>query len=178
MKTCRSAVFLVSAGLLAGCTHDVAPDPNRFNLEPERVATLKPGQAVALKNGYTSEDKVKFTSNNNTFVFDQQQYTSAAIATLGRSLEKQGIRIDPAADKAIILRVRIQKYQVQVNYPLAYIFARAGTEASFAGDGEVYVEADNPNPRVSGASLQMQAAIQSALRALVSDPKFVAYMNR
>lgn len=180
MKTRHSAVLLVWVILIiGGCvTFDATPDPNFGNLEPERLASLKGGQVVALKNGYPSEDKVSFKSGTRTYVFDQQQFTEAAIANLRRALEKQGIKIDAAVDKAITLRVRIQKFEVQVNGIIVTAFARAGLDASFAADGDVYVEGANPNPRIAQSSVAMQAAVQVALRALVADPKFIAYVNR
>src|SRR4051812_48280231 len=65
----------------------ISTDANNFSAEPERLAQLKlQQQTVALKNGYPGCDKVKCKINNARWVLDQEQFTSTAIAMLGRAL--------------------------------------------------------------------------------------------
>ena len=67
MNTFRNSV-LAACVLLAGCISvEVPTDASTFNVEPQRLAHLKPQQqTVTLRNGYPGSDKVSYKINNAT----------------------------------------------------------------------------------------------------------------
>ena len=156
---------------------DIPTDASTFNVEPQRLAHLKPHQqSIVLRNGYSGSNKVSYKINNVSWVLDQEQFTNTAIAMLGRALEKHGVKVAPSAEKVITLRVRVLGAGLRI-YPFVGVAsARVGLEANLAGVGEFYVESVNGSP--GGATRAFDGAVLFTLNQLLEDPKFVAYMNR
>lgn len=172
-----AATAVAIAGALAGCAIDVPTDPQTFNLEPASMSQLRESQqAVALKNGYQSENKQQFKVGPHTWIVDARGLTDTAIAMLGRGLEKRGLKPAPQAEKTVTLRVVAHSASVQ-SYPgFAQTRVRVALDA-LCGDGtRVLTNADNMSP--SGAQRAFDGAVLFALNRLLADEKFLAYMNR
>lgn len=123
-------VPVVTLSLFAGCA-PVPTDLGAFQLRPDELAHLQPGQAVSLANGSPRNKRngqpIKarvnvygdlshgggkgfgHTERNvvlGSFTLDQDQLTETAIIILARALEKQGIQRRDQAEKTITLSLR------------------------------------------------------------------------
>jgi hypothetical protein len=172
-------LYFAVAGLVAmcsGCTWDIVGDPNRHSLEPDRVSSLRAPQNVALKNAYSSESKLDVQMGAYTVVFDQRRMTDAAIVMLGRALQKQGITNDAQASKSVELRLRPVRWRVAGMMPAPQRIGTVVLDVRFGDGTTATLEAENSSP--ANFDRVFDGAILFALRELVADERFVAYMNR
>jgi hypothetical protein len=176
MTTFRFLLPPVFLFALAACTADIATDPNTFSLEPGRVSHLRRPQSVSLANGFEAESKRSFKINANTWVFDEKQLTNTAIAVLNRGMTQQGLAVEPNGGKTIVMRASVLGARVRTYPFVAFVDARVGLHADFGDGTKTYVEADNSSP--AGAPRAYDGAMLFALQQLLTDEKFVAYINR
>ena len=172
-------LHLIAAMLAVGlgaCTIEMPSDPNRYSLEPNAAAHLRGPQSVALVNGYPGESKVRMRLGGTTLVFDQKQMTDTAIAMLGRSLQPQGITDAPQAPKTVTLRVTPTRLRVHGIAPFPQRTATLRMEVSFGDGTSDTLQAENSSP--ADFDRLLDGAILFALQALLTNEKFVAYLNR
>ena len=180
-KLLRLAVAGCGAALIAaltGCAIDIQTNPDGFNIEPGRATHLRIPQAVALKNGYDAEAKVSFSAGmGQTWSVEQKQLTNTAVAMLKRGLEKQGISTPGEAQKTIALRVRAEHAFLHSNpmSPISNSNATVTLDAVFGDGTTASVGAKNQSPL--GPHRAFDGAVLFALQELLSDPRFVAYVN-
>lgn len=166
---------------LAGCATTGTSSPDRFSLEPSAVSHLRGPQTIKVVNGYLGPaiHTLRFSQNSVTVAMDQKDFTETAINVLSRALEKQGIRASSDSPKTVTLRVRI----------LDHSMGGIMIAPEFTGQVELVAELGN-GVSVSRHGRDMyrglgtepwgrafDAAVLVALRGLVSDDKFVAYVN-
>jgi len=168
------AVFLSS--LVAGCGGDVMTSPESVRLEPSKAAHLRGPQTVALTNAYKTEFKREITAGRNTTrVVDFKELTENEIIVLRRALEDRGIKVSPAANKSIDLRVHpVVSIDILIGDVAAT--ARLTLDAQF-GDG-TRTSVVGVATSGFGAERAFPAAMMSALHQLLVDRAFVDYINR
>jgi|RhiMethySRZTD1v2_1073278.scaffolds.fasta_scaffold863577_2 hypothetical protein len=170
-RSLRHLILLVVAGLLGSCSTD-STNPNRFSLAPSELAHLRAQQSVSMRNAYQAPAPSKALR----LTFDQKQLTDTAIAMLTRAMEKHGIAVAAEAEKTVTLRVRLAYLRMHGVAPVPQRTARIyldaalgdGTSTSLEGEESSYGEFDRA----------IDGAIFMALKDLVADEKFVAYMKR
>lgn len=171
----RSVAVLLGA-TLAGCTMEVVSNPDTFKVEPTRLSHLRQPQAVALKNMYASETKAQVRIHPHDFVFELKQLTDTAIVMLARSMDKHGIGVSEQAEKVVTLRVRVLGMRVRAIPPYSETVIGMQLDARFGDGMNTSVRADGNSPL--GGERAASAAVLFALYKLLTDEKFVAYMNR
>lgn len=162
---------------LVSCTTDPSSDPNRFSLPPGEVAHLRAPQRVTLKNAYTAPAVTKVQAGLIPLEFDQKQFTDTAIAMLTRAMDKHGIAVAPQAEKTITLRVRgPTNLSMRGGLGATARTARLYLDAEFGDGTSTSLEAEE----TTGGEFTraMDGAVLVALKDLVADEKFVAYMKR
>lgn len=175
MRTFLHLLGAFFVATLAGCAVDMASNPNRYSLEPGVVEHLQKSQAIALKNAYTSESKAPIRMGGTTLTFDRKEMTDTAVAMLSRALEKQGIANAETAEKTVTLRIRLASLRVHGFAPVPQRTGRLFLDFRL-GDGTTgTLEAENSSP--ADFDRVLDGAILFALRDLVKDERFVAYMN-
>jgi hypothetical protein len=166
---------LVAAGL-AGCANpDVRTNPNTFSVEPAALSQLRRPQTVALNNAYETETKVPLMFNKVRRMADLKQHTDTAIVMLRRAMEKQGITVAQQAEKTMVLRLRPIRVHVQLHVLHNQTDAAMFLEVEF-GDGTTTTTRGQKTS--SAAESAFDGAILDTLNRLLTDEKFVAYMNR
>jgi hypothetical protein len=178
MLLMRRLIILPVVLGLGACTGFATPNtsnPDRFSLEASAVAHLRGPQTVKITNAYPGPAVVQFRVGRVTLDQDQHQYTDTAIVMLSRALEKHGIGKSEDAGKAVELRVRLAGGRVGGRVISPEYHGRVVIEAQF-GDGTATL---HPGSDMSpgGWARAFDAAIVVALRGLVAEEKFVAYMN-
>jgi len=164
-----TAMLLVIA--LSGCAVDVVPTANNFSIEPKYTNQLRGQQRVALVNGYTTQSPARYTLQSNKFNFDRRQMTDTAITMLGQALEKQGILVDPKAEKTIWLQVAPSGMTFAM-----FRYTGKVTLAARFGDGkQAHIPQENLSPM--GWERAFEGAMLFALQDLLEHENFVAYLN-
>jgi len=171
----RHVAFPVIACLLSSCTTDPSSDPNRFSLPPGDVAHLRAPQSVALKNAYTAPAVNRIQAGLIPLEFDQKQFTDTAIAVLARAMEKHGIGVAGQAEKTVTLRVR-GPTDLRMRGMPPQRTARLYLDAEFGDGTSTSLEAEETT--MGEFTRAMDGAVLVALKDLVADEKFVAYMKR
>lgn len=176
MRSCLSLFVAVLTLALAGCAVTIATDPNRFNVEPQQLPNLHRPQAVTLKNAVKEDARplVLKPAAGVSWTIDQRKLTDTAVAMLGRALEKNGVTVPPQADKEIALGVRVRNVHNR-RVPFAMLTSvRVAIYVVFGDGTKTYVEGDYTK---SNFEVAFDGAVQDALNHLVTDEKFVAYLN-
>jgi hypothetical protein len=173
-------VAVLASVTLAGCGGQVVTSPDVISIDPSRVAHIRAPQDVALSNAYAGDAKqakqVYSPDGGSTWELDARQMTDTAIVALRRALERRGVMASQAAGKTIAMRVRIRSTYAQP-IPLAVpAMARLELEAQFGDGTSTWVEGEAGS--AFGVTGSYNGAIQLALYRLLSDAKFIAYMNR
>lgn len=168
----RAATVLVPLAL-SGCGMmiSVPTNPDNYSIDPKAVAQLRAPQSVALENAYPVELPAAMPMRNNTLVVEQQKLTETAIVMLSRALEKQGIAVSPQGDKTITLRVRAQGYRMQMFRWTGQVILETKL-----GDGTI-ISYPNESLSPKGWENAFDGAVLFALNDLLSDDRFVAYVN-
>lgn len=163
---------------LAGCamTIDIPTSPDTFNVEPAALSHLRQSQGIAVKNGYGVETKREIKMHPHTWAFDLNQHTESAVVMLRRAMAKHGIGTAENAEKTITLRVRDPQATVRMLPGFAQTRAVLALDAEFGDGTKTYIEAENMSPW--GAQRAYDGAILFALNRLLTDDKFVAYVNK
>jgi hypothetical protein len=170
-----AAAFL--ALVAAGCAVDVPTSPDTFSLDAKGASHLRRPQSVALSNGYETEAKKQFSVGHGvTWAVDQKQLTETAVVMLKRSFEKHGITPVAQGDKSVLLRVRADNAFVHSGAFVAHSNVRLVLEAQFGDGTSTSIPGDNQSPM--GAQRAFDGAVLFALNGLLSDERFVAYLNR
>jgi hypothetical protein len=173
MRMLISCTLVMIFGL-AGCAMGPASDPNRFSMEPADVAHMRATTSLSLRNAYGSPSPVHVAMGVTTFTFDQKQLTDTAITMLTRAVEKHGIKVVGGAEKTMTLRVRPQSLRMQGMPPRRT--SRLVFDAQY-GDG-TSTSLVSEETTMGDFERSMDGAVLAALKALVQDEKFLAYMNR
>ena len=180
------AVILVVT--LGGCAptieKTVSTDPTRFNLKPAAVPPLRT-KSVALKNAYQASTVVGIPNKDADSVplplqrpvtprwsSDLKALTDTATVMLGRSLEKQGVVVSAAGQKAVTFAVTVLNYE---DVFLQGIRFRVIVEARYPDGTKSVKEGTDTSGTVVGRALD--GAVVAALNDLLGDAQFVAYMN-
>lgn len=171
----RQLPFALIACVLTSCTTDPSSDPNRFSLPPGEVAHLRAPQRVTLRNAYTAPDVTRVQAGLIPLEFDQKQFTDTAIAVLTRAMDKHGIAVVPQAEKTITLRVRGPTNLRMRGMPPQRT-ATLYLDAEFGDGTSTALEAEETT--MGEFTRAMDGAVLVALKDLVADEKFVAYMKR
>ena len=171
----RRLLIPLMAYFLSSCTTDPSSDPNRFSLSASELAHLRTPQRVTLRNAYTAPDVTKVQAGLIPLEFDQKQFTDTAIAVLTRAMDKHGIEIAPQAEKTITLRVRGPTGLRGRGMPPQRT-ATLWLDAEFADGTSTSLEAEETT--MGEFTRAMDGAVLVALKDLVADEKFVAYMKR
>ena len=173
--------FLVLAFcLLAGCgAVEIKTDPGAFDVQPDKLAHLRSGEAVSLVNGYPGEAKLQLRpAGGAKWIVDQQQLTGTAITMLTRALEKQGIQVRERSERTITLRLRVAGAyinKVGFGYYVYVPTAQVVLQAAFGDGSATSARAQNGSPHNAGRAFD--GAVLFALNDLLKDEKFVAYVN-
>lgn len=170
------ATTLLAFGLSA-CVNIVETNPDNYSIETAAVAPLRGPHSVALKNAYAAVQEAKATMpmrGGHKLVVEQKDLTNTAIVMLKRAFEQQGIRIAEDAEKTVTLRVRAT----------GYAFAAGGITVTGKivlqaqlGDGTV-ISYPNENLTPRGWEHAFDGAVLFALKELVADERFIAYVKR
>ena len=173
----RILAALLSA-TLAGCGGTIYTDPNAVNLEPARLSHLRSPQTITLINGVANATRHEIRQGDEVkWELDTRQLTDTAVETLRRGLQKQGIRDTGQSAKRLTLRVTMRGAYAQfVPAPTVLSSARITLEVDFGDGTSTWV--DGRNGSAFGVQRAFEGAIQVALTVLLSDPQFVAYLNR
>lgn len=169
--------FGLTVCLLSSCTTDPSSDPNRFSLPPGELAHLRAPQRVTLTNAYTVAAVKQMQIGLIRLDFDQKQFTDTAIAVLTRAMDKHGIAVAPQAEKTITLRVRgPTDLRMRGGLGATSRTATLYLDAEFGDGTSTSLEAEE----TTGGEFTraMDGAVVVALKDLVADEKFVAYMKR
>ncbi len=168
-------LVLPLAALLSACTLPVSTSPDTFDVAPAALAHLPRTKPVTVENGYTADAPYPFKVEMHTWVVDQRQITDTAVVMLDRALAKQGLAAGPGG-KTVRLRVQQPSAYVRMLPFVAQTFATLTLDAEFGDGTRTSVRADNQSP-MSGPRA-FEGAVLFALNQLLSDERFVAYMNR
>ena len=165
----RLLAVLLIAGSLGSCSTD-STDPNRFSLPPSDLAHLRAPQSLGMRNAYPAPAPIK----TGLLAFDQQQLTETAIAMLTRAMDKHGIAVAAQAEKTVTLRVRLTNLRMRGMPPQRT--ARIYLDAELGDGTSTSLEAEETS--LGEFDRAIDGAILVALKDLVADEKFVAYMKR
>ena len=160
---------------LGACVNIVETNPDNYSIETAAVAPLRGPHSVALKNAYDAYREVNADMpmrGGHRLVVEQKNLTNTAIVMLKRAFEKQGIRIAEDAEKAVTLRVRATGYA----QTLVGITGKILLQAEL-GDGTV-ISYPNENFSPRGPEHAFDGAVLFALKELVADERFIAYVKR
>ena len=157
---------------LAGCGPlEVKSDPTTCNVAPDAGSQLRGPQSITLINSYKAETQVKIQEGARDWMADLQQYTETAITLLNGEMAKKGISNSPQAAKSVTLRI----FNVHAN-PGWTIRASLALEAQYGDGTKSAIVTDNSSP--ANAWRAVDGAIMIAVSRLLSDEKFLAYVNR
>lgn len=169
----RHILIAAAAFASGGCASPNASDGDRFELEPAVVSGLRSAEPVALRNGYAYASAHVV---NQYVTLDEREFTDSAIAMLSRALETQGIRVAPDAKKSVTLRVDMDRHVLRMPHVFAPQYYATITLEATLGDGAKLEEnAQDMSP--GGWGRATDAASLLALKYLVKNDKFVAYLN-
>ena len=166
-------VVVLLVGALAGCAPPVIKtNPDTFEVPRDATKYLHEGGTVALNNAYPAETKVKIWVYGDSGWFgDMKQYTDTAITMLGREMQKRSIAVDPKAQKTVTLRV----YDVSAS-PGWVIHSSLTLEALYGDGTKSMIMTKNSSP--SDAWRSVDGSLMYAVTQLLSDDRFVAYVNK
>src|SRR6185503_15074222 len=173
----RHLIVLLLACLLGSCSTDPSSDPNRFSLAQGEVAHLRAPQRLTLRNAYTAPAVKQVQAGLIPLEFDQKQFTDTAIAVLSRAMEKHGIQVAPQGEKTVTLRVRgPTNLRMRGGLGATSRTVRLELDAEFGDGTRTSLEAEE----TTGGEFTraMDGAVLVALKDLVADEKFLAYMQR
>ena len=100
-----------------------------------------------------------------------KQYTDTAITMLGREMQKRSVAVDPKASKTVTLRV----YDVSAS-PGWVIHSSLTLEAVYGDGTKSTIMTKNSSP--SDAWRSVDGSLMFAVTQLLSDDRFVAYVNK
>lgn len=168
----RVALVLL-VGMLVGCAAPtIETDPDTFDVPEDAAKHLRAGGNVALTNAYSAETKVKiWTMGDSGWFGDLKQYTDTAITMLGREMQKKGVTVDPKAAKTVTLKVR----DVSAS-PGWTIESNLTLEAQYGDGTKSVITTRNSSP--SDAWRSVSGSLMYAVTQLLSDKKFVEYVNK
>jgi hypothetical protein len=171
-------IITIAVFALIGCAGhpivwDVPTSPDSFSLDPATLSHLRGANAVTLKNAYQGEAKIVLSLGRSAYAFDQKQMTETTIVMLQRAMEKRGIAAAAQADRSLILRVHGLAMQFSMGPGTT---AHLTLEVQFGDGSTTAIAVDNRSP--VSPQRAFDGALLFALNRLVTDERFVAYLNR
>jgi hypothetical protein len=164
-------VVALLVGVLAGCTTTIVSNPDTFDVPADAAKHLHAGGSIALNNAYPLElPKQIWTDGSSRWMGDLKQYTDTAITMLGKELKKKSIAVDPKAAKTVVLRV----HGVRASHGWT-IGAVLTLEAQYGDGTKSTITTKNNSP--ADAWRAVDGALMFAVSGLLSDDKFLAYVN-
>ncbi len=168
--------LIPALAFLAGCAAPPIPtlhsDPAMYSVT-ETTASLRSGQRVALVNAYAVE--TKYLLRDSSMNVDLRELTGTTIAMMSRHLARNGISIDPGADKKVTLKVREPSTTYMYNPFYQRWRTALSIEAAFADGTITLVSGENVAPRLQRS---MDGAVLRGVTLLFNDARLVSYVNK